>query len=88
MARRRPDPLPAEDLALLRFAGRTAGWHEDRLTAAVLEAFGCTLTRYHQRLYRALQHPAAEAAEPTTVHRLRRLIDQRTARVHATPRGA
>lgn len=72
--------LPAELVAVLRFEARTANLDEDRRTELVRQAFGLSLIRYRQRLVRALAHPGAEAVEPVTVHRLRRLLEQRRGR--------
>lgn len=55
--------------------------------SAVLEAFGMSMTRYYQVLNILLDKPAALAADPLTVSRLRRLRasrrDQRTGRAAA-----
>lgn len=45
--------------------------------ARALEILGMTPTRYYQVRDALIDHPAAEAAEPALIHRLRRLRDQR-----------
>jgi hypothetical protein len=47
---------------------RTAGAKEE-----AIRAHGLTVTRYYQLLNRLLDDPAALAAEPQTVYRLRRI---------------
>lgn len=47
--------------------------------ARIHERFGWTATRYYQVLNRLLDDPAAMAADPLTVKRLRRLRDLRRA---------
>lgn len=65
------------DLEVLAFArdyGQSAG-DED----AIRRAFGSP-ARYYQRLSRALDEPAALAADPQLVYRLRRIQDGRRSR--------
>lgn len=79
-------PLTRRDVALLRFSARHAlagtDWHVHRL--AVWEAFGVGVLRYRQQLVALIRHPAAEAAEPAEVRRLRRLLDRRATRRDAS----
>lgn len=80
------DAIPPELVAVLRFEARYANAGDDRRTELVRTAFGLSLTRYRQRLLRAIEHPGAEAIEPVTVHRLRRLLTaQRAKRDSWTP---
>lgn len=44
---------------------------------AVMETFGISMTRYYQLLNTVLDDPAALAADPVTVNRLRRLRGSR-----------
>ena len=68
------DHLPDDLAAVLRFEARHAGVPDERLVDLVRQAFGIDLIRYRQRLYAAVTHPAAEALEPATVRRLRRIV--------------
>jgi hypothetical protein len=65
-----PPVLGALDAEVLRLAvrGLTAG-----ALANAAHELGLSLTGYHKRLNALLDDPAALAAEPTTVNRLRRL---------------
>lgn len=72
--------MPDELVAVLRFEARHGSAGVDRLTELVRVAFGTSLTRYRQRLLRAVQHPGAEAIEPVTVNRLRRVLEAQRAR--------
>ena len=47
---------------------------------AIRDTFGMTATRYHQVLNTLLDNPAALAAEPQLVNRLRRLRQERRTR--------
>lgn len=47
---------------------------------AIRDELGLTETRYYEQLSLLLDHPAALAAEPTLVNRLRRARDTRRAR--------
>lgn len=78
--------LPDEDLAVLRFADqwwRTPGAKE----VAIVEQFGITPTRFYQRLAYLIRQPAAIAAEPVLVHRLRRIVGRRRPGHQPTPGG-
>jgi hypothetical protein len=72
--------LDAYDLGLLRFEGRP--WRSGPEKArAIAEQFGCTPARYYQRLAWLVDQPAALAAAPVLVHRLRRIRDRRATAV-------
>ncbi|MBN1174804.1 MAG: DUF3263 domain-containing protein [Micromonosporaceae bacterium] len=60
-------------LAFERQWWRTAGAKEQ----AILDVFGLSPTRYYQLLNAILDEPAALAADPVLVRRLRRLRDAR-----------
>lgn len=55
--------------------------------AAIREQFGISPTRYYQTLHALIDTPAALAAAPQLVHRLRRLREQRR-RARSTHRRA
>lgn len=74
-------PLTRSQAAMLRFAARHAGTQGTALEIAVYEAFGLGLVGYFQQLHRLVQLPAAEAADPITVRRYRRIAAARTRRV-------
>ena len=79
-------PLGPADYELLEFAriqwpSRSGGARD----AAILDCFGDTPTRYHQRLDLLLDHPDALAYDPHTVNRLRNL---RAARRDARTAGS
>lgn len=57
--------------------------HPGAKEQAIRDRFGCTATRYYQLLNALLDNPAALAAEPLLVGRLRRL---RSARAHGRRR--
>lgn len=64
--------LAAEDLAMLRFAGEW--WHNAAAKEqAIRERFGLTPVRFYQRVAFLIDLPAALAAEPVVVGRLKRL---------------
>lgn len=68
--------LADDDAALLAFEldwYRSAGIKEQ----AIRDAFGISATTYYARLNRIIDDPAALAAEPVLVNRLRRLREQR-----------
>lgn len=73
-------PLHPDDLGILRFEKRPwrDGWAKGQ---AIVEQFGCTPVRYYQRLARLIDTPAALAAEPLLVGRLRRIRDRRRASI-------
>lgn len=75
-------PLTRRQEVLLRFAARHADTQGAALEVAVFEAFGLGLVQYLQQLYQLVQLPAAEATDPITVRRLRRLA---AARQHHAP---
>lgn len=54
----------------------------------VLAALGLSWTRYWQILNALIDHPAALAADPATITRLRRLREQRRGRRMPRPRPA
>jgi len=78
-----PSPPPSQglserDRAVLEFERRW--WkHQGVKEQAVREAFDLSATRYYQVLNALLEDPAAMAADPLLVQRLRRLRDQRRA---------
>lgn len=91
----KPQVMPDELVAVLRFEARYANASDDRRAELVRVAFGLSLTRYRQRLLRAIEHPGAEAVEPVTVNRLRRLLAAQRAKRNSwtvpqpvPPRGA
>ena len=70
--------LSERDRAVLEFERRW--WkHQGAKEQAVREAFDLSATRYYQVLNALLEDPAAMAADPLLVQRLRRLRDQRRA---------
>lgn len=71
--------LADEDLAILRFAGQ---WWADPAARdqAIRERFGISPVRFHQRLAHLVKQPAAQAAEPVIVGRLRRIVAARRTR--------
>ncbi|MBI9001013.1 DUF3263 domain-containing protein [Corynebacterium sp. CCM 9185] len=69
-------PLSESDARLLEFAEKAPRSPAAR-DEAVTRALGISAVRYHQRLNRLLDDPAAAAAHPTLVSRLRRIRDQR-----------
>ncbi len=71
-----PEGLSATDASILAFEKqwwRYAGAKE----TAIRELFDLSATRYYQQLNALLDNPAALAAEPLLVKRLRRLRDAR-----------
>ncbi|MDR1386454.1 MAG: DUF3263 domain-containing protein [Propionibacteriaceae bacterium] len=63
--------LSAEDGALLEF--EALAWRRAALKeGAIRQRFGCSLARYYLRLNRLIDSPAALAAAPIVVKRLRR----------------
>lgn len=82
-------PLDPDDLGILRFEKRP--WRDSWAKGqAIIEQFGCTPVRYYQRLAQLINNPAALAAEPVLVGRLRRIRDARRAglrRQGNQPRG-
>lgn len=68
--------LAAEELAVLRFAD---GWWRNAAAKeqAIRERFGLTPVRFYQQLARVIELPAAAAAEPLLVARLKRIRDAR-----------
>jgi hypothetical protein len=72
----RPDGLSARDARILEFEARwwrTPGAKDQ----AIRDAFGLSSTRYYQLLNRMLDSPAALAADPVLLGRLRRLREGR-----------
>lgn len=70
-------PLPEQYARILAFERqwwRRPGAKEQ----AIRDTFGLTVTRYYQLLNRLLDEPAALAADPVLVNRLRRLRSRRT----------
>jgi hypothetical protein len=75
--------LSERDRAVLDFEHRW--WrHQGAKEQAVREVFDLSATRYYQLLNRLLDDPAALAAEPVLVQRLRRLRAARTRSASAT----
>lgn len=56
-----------------------------RKEQAIRDKFGASATRYYQRLNRLIDNPAALAADPILVNRLRNLRAQRQARRSSNP---
>lgn len=76
-------PLDDHDRAILAFERQP--WRTTfAKDQAIVEQFGCTPTRYRQRLAQLVDNPAAHAADPVLIGRLRRLRDRRAARIHPT----
>lgn len=75
------EPLTRQQEVLLRFAARHVNTRGVALERAVFEAFSVGLVTYFQRLHQLVQLPAAEAIDPLTVRRYRRLVEQRQARL-------
>ena len=68
--------LSERDAAILEF--EKSWWAADGAKASeIRERFGMSTTAYHQILNGLLDDPAALAAQPLLVKRLRRLRDQR-----------
>lgn len=77
-------PLDPDSLGILRFEKQP--WRSATAkTQAIAEQFGLTPTRYYQRLNQLVDSPAALAAEPVLVNRLRRIRDERSVRIHSRP---
>jgi hypothetical protein len=78
--------LVEQDRRVLEF--EAAWWHypgpKDR---AIREYLDMSANRYYQVLRRLLDDPAAEAADPLTVRRLRKVRDERRHRAAATRLG-
>jgi len=73
-----PSGLSPRDAAILAFEARW--WRTPGAKAqAIKDTFGLSTTRYHQALNRLLDSPAALAAEPVLVSRLRRIRESRRA---------
>lgn len=70
------EALSARDRAILQFEQRVTE-HSGRKDAAIRQVLGLSPTRYYQLLNALLDSPAAIAAEPALVHRLRRLRERR-----------
>ena len=71
-------PMTDQDHALLELEGRQ--WrHVGAKEEAIRAETGLTPTAAYARLAQLLEDPAAEAAHPTLVRRLRRLRDARRA---------
>lgn len=69
------------DAAILAFERAYPTWRfAGAREAAIREQFGLSPTAYHQRLVALLRDPEAEAAEPATVRRLRRVVEGRMSR--------
>ena len=69
--------LAPEDLAMLRFAGE---WWRDPAAReqAIRDRFGLPPVRFYQRIAYLITTPAALAAEPLVVARLKRLAQARS----------
>ncbi len=75
-----PAPLGDRELGLLALERRR--WrHRGAKEQAVRDELGLSAARYHQLLNALLDDPRALAAEPVLVARLRRLREERTARL-------
>jgi DNA-directed RNA polymerase sigma subunit (sigma70/sigma32) len=70
------EPLTDLEQQVLTFE-RGRWLHQGAKDEAVRKAFGLSRNRYEQLLTNLLDKPAAYAAEPTLVKRLRRLRDTR-----------
>jgi hypothetical protein len=68
--------LTDHERAILRFAARTWRYPGAR-DEAIIEEFGISPTRWAQQLNALLDDPAALAADPVLVNRLRRVRSQR-----------
>ncbi|RRD48701.1 DUF3263 domain-containing protein [Arachnia propionica] len=80
-------PLDERDAAMLDFEERWFTLDVPK-EQAIMERFGCSATRYYQRLNDLLDDPAALGYKPLLVKRLRRQRAQRQAarsarRLHA-----
>lgn len=64
-----------EWLKVARRGPRMAGARQEAIRRRFAEEFGNNTIRYHQVLSQLLDSPAAEAAEPVLVHRLRAVRD-------------
>ncbi|GAB3071132.1 hypothetical protein GCM10027186_26960 [Micromonospora schwarzwaldensis] len=68
--------LTERELRILAFESRW--WkHAGAKEQAIRDTFGLSATRYYQLLNALLDHPAALAAEPVLIGRLRRLRSSR-----------
>lgn len=76
-------PLDDHDRAILAFEQQPwrTTYAKDQ---AIREQFGISPTRYRQRLAQLVDNPAALEAHPVLLGRLRRIRDQRAARIHLT----
>jgi hypothetical protein len=82
-----PEHLGDVDLAMVRFAGTY--WSDPAAREqAIRDRFGMSPVRFHQRIARLIDTPAALAAEPVTVHRLQRIRDARRRRLARTAAGS
>ncbi|MFR9779316.1 DUF3263 domain-containing protein [Micromonospora sp. MS34] len=71
-----PDELTERERRILAFEQRW--WkHAGAKEQAIRDTFGLSATRYYQLLNALLDHPAALAAEPVLIGRLRRLRTSR-----------
>ena len=68
-----------EWVKVARRGPRMAGARQEAIRRRFAEEFGNNTIRYHQVLSRLLDSPAAEAAEPVLVHRLRAVRDNHDA---------
>lgn len=73
------EPMTDLEQQLLAFAAQQWKYAGAR-DAAIRERFDITPTRYHQLLGQVIDKPAALAADPVLVKRLRRLRDARLVR--------
>ncbi|STC40218.1 Fis family transcriptional regulator [Corynebacterium amycolatum] len=67
-----------EWLKVARRGPRMAGARQEAIRRRFAEEFDNNTIRYHQVLSRLLDSPAAEAAEPVLVHRLRAVRDNQS----------
>lgn len=75
--------LTDDDLAILDLE-RSWWKHPGAKDAKIRERFDISPTVYYARLHQLLDRPEALQADPMTVHRLRRLRDQRRTHRSAT----
>lgn len=72
------NPLADRDAAMLDFEERWFALEVPK-EQAIMERFGCSTTRYYQRLNTLIDDPAALGYKPLLVKRLRRQRAQRQA---------
>lgn len=80
-------PLDPDALGILAFEKHFTGTGQAK-ASAIVDQFGLSPIRYYQRLNQLLDVPAALAAEPVLVNRLRRIRERRRDRLHGRPTTA